>query len=302
MMIDSDQFVAASGPFDARYLAFLETISTLRPSLHRYCARMTGSAMDGEDVVQEALFEAYRKLDKFDQSRPLKPWLFRIAHNRCIDFLRHRGVRDEADAATAVPEAVSPTEPALGTGKAVEHLVLTLPPKERACVLLKDVFDYTLEEIAGLVDSTVGGVKAALNRARAKLAESSPAAKPGRVVSPELKRILQLYVDRFNRRDWDGVRELTSADARLNVAERFVGKFADAPYFYNYERWPWPWRLDVGELDGEPVVIILRRGADTWAPYSVIRMNMMDQQIERIVDYIHCPWILAAATTVTPKV
>ena len=81
------EYVDGSGPFEARYLAFLETISTLRPSLHRYCARMTGSVMDGEDVVQEALFEAYRKLDKFDQSRPLKPWLFRIAHNRCIDFL-----------------------------------------------------------------------------------------------------------------------------------------------------------------------------------------------------------------------
>jgi RNA polymerase sigma factor (sigma-70 family) len=70
--------------------AVLETVSTLRPSLHRYCARMTGSVMDGEDVVQEALIEAYRKLDKYDESRPLKPWLFRIAHNRCIDFLRRR--------------------------------------------------------------------------------------------------------------------------------------------------------------------------------------------------------------------
>ena len=79
-MRGSDEFVRASGPFEARYLAFLETISTLPPSLHRYCARMTGSVMDGEDVVQEALFEAYRKLDQFDQSRPLKPWLFRIAH------------------------------------------------------------------------------------------------------------------------------------------------------------------------------------------------------------------------------
>jgi RNA polymerase sigma-70 factor (ECF subfamily) len=59
--MDSDQFVAASGPFEARYLAFLETVFTLRPALHRYCARMTGSVMDGEDVVQEALFEAYRK-------------------------------------------------------------------------------------------------------------------------------------------------------------------------------------------------------------------------------------------------
>jgi len=50
------------GNFDARYLAFLETITQLRPRLHRYCARMTGSVLDGEDVVQDALFEAYRKL------------------------------------------------------------------------------------------------------------------------------------------------------------------------------------------------------------------------------------------------
>src|SRR5580692_12172353 len=139
------EYLQPSGPVDARYLAFLETITHLRPSLHRYCARMTGSVMDGEDVVQESLFEAYRKLDKFDDSRPLKPWLFRIAHNRCIDFLRRKGVRDEAETAAAMPEAVSAVEPAtLGIGKAVEHLVASLPPKERACILLKDVFDYSL--------------------------------------------------------------------------------------------------------------------------------------------------------------
>jgi RNA polymerase sigma-70 factor, ECF subfamily len=297
--MDSARYADGSGAVDARYLAFLETVSTLRPSLHRYCARMTGSVMDGEDVVQEALFEAYRKLDKFDQTRPLKPWLFRIAHNRCIDFLRRKGVRDEAEIAAAVPDATQAAEPSLGTGKAVEHLVLTLPPKERACVLLKDVFDYSLEEIAELVDSTVGGVKAALNRARTKLAESSPPPKSARSVSPELKRVMQLYVEHFNRRDWDGVRELISADARLNVAERFAGKFADAPYFFNYERWPWPWKLAVGEVDGEPVGIILRRGVDTWTPHSAIRFDLIGQRIERIVDYIHCPWVLPAATTVT---
>ncbi len=297
-MNNANDVNAVEGRFEARYLAFLETISTLRPSLHRFCARMTGSVMDGEDVVQETLFEAYRKLDKFDESRPMKPWLFRIAHNRCIDYLRHRGVRDEADAAVSGSESYEPVEPVLGTGKAVEHLVLTLPPKERACILLKDVFDYSLEEIAELVDSTVGGVKAALNRARTKLVQSPPPLKSTRSVGPELKRLMQLYVERFNRQDWDGVRELTSADARLNVAERFAGKFADAPYFFNYEHWPWPWKLALGEVDGEAVVLILRRGADAWTPHSAIRFDIAGEQIERIVDYIHCPWVLPAATRI----
>lgn len=298
--MNSSEYANPSGPFEARYLAFLETVTQLRPSLHRYCSRMTGSVMDGEDVVQEALFEAYRKLDQFDDSRPLKPWLFRIAHNRCIDFLRKRGVRVEAETAAMVPDAVNPVEPpALGLGRAVEHLVSSLPPKERACVLLKDVFDYSLEEIAELVDSTVGGVKAALNRGRAKLEASPAQTKPSRVVDPELTRIMRLYVDRFNRRDWDGVRELISADARLAVADAFAGKLVDAPYFSNYERWSMPWRLTLGEVDGEPVVIILQRGADTWTPYSVVRFDVDSQQIKRIRDYAHCPWLISIVDSVT---
>src|SRR5436190_6306746 len=91
---------------------FLALVNPIRPALHRYCARMTGSVTDGEDVVQESLFEAYRNLDQFDESRPMKPWLFRIAHNRSIDFLRRRGVRDEAEAAAATSDAVSPAHPA----------------------------------------------------------------------------------------------------------------------------------------------------------------------------------------------
>ncbi len=296
----NSQFLEGEGPLETRYLAFLETISSLRPSLHRYCARMTGSVTDGEDVVQEALFEAYRKLDKFDESRPLKPWLFRIAHNRCIDFLRQKGVRDEAATVAAVREAELPTDaPMLDIGKAIEHLVAVLPPKERASILLKDVFDYPLEEIADLTDSTVGGVKAALNRARTKLAEASPPLKSARRASPELRQLMQLYVDRFNRHDWDGVRELISADARLQVFERFAGRAAEAPYFVNYERWPWPWKLAVGDVDGEPVVLILKRGADAWTPYSAIRFDVIGQRIDRILDYIHCPWVIEAATTVT---
>jgi len=296
--MSNTEYLNQLGPFEARYLAFLETITHLRPTLHRYCARMTGSVTDGEDVVQEVLFEAYRKLDKFDASRPLKPWLFRIAHNRCIDFLRKRGVRIEAETAAASSGKVEPTElPDLG--RALEHLVINLPPKERACVLLKDVFDYSLEEIAELVDSTVGGVKAALNRGRAKLAEAPTSPASARSANPELTRIMNLYVERFNRRDWGGVRELISSDARLTVADAFAGRLADAPYFSNYERWPMPWKLAAGEVDGEPVVVILQRGADTWTPFSMVRLNVVSQRINGIRDYLHCPWILSTAASVT---
>jgi RNA polymerase sigma-70 factor, ECF subfamily len=297
--MDNSRYIEAPGPFDARYLAFLETITQLRPRLHRYCSRMTGSVMDGEDVVQDALFEAYRKLDQYDDSRPLTPWLFWIAHNRCIDFLRRRGVRVEAETAAMSPDSVLPANPpVLGVGRAVEQLVMSLPPKERACVLLKDVFDYTLEEIAELVSSTVGGVKAALNRGRSKLA-ALPELVPSRhEVSPELARLLHLYVDRFNKRDWDGLRELISADAQLRVVDRFAGPIDEAPYFRNYERQQVPWRLVVAEVDGELAVVALHQHRDEWRPASVARLEVIDQHIARIVDYWHCPWVLSAATSV----
>jgi RNA polymerase sigma-70 factor (ECF subfamily) len=109
---------------------------------------------------------------------------------------------------------------------------------------------------------------------------------------------MKLYVDRFNRRDWDGVRELISADARLTVADAFVGKLANAPYFRNYERFSMPWKLAMGDVDGEPVVIILQRGADTWTPYSIVRLSVIGKHIDRVVDYVHCPWVLSAATSV----
>jgi RNA polymerase sigma-70 factor (ECF subfamily) len=297
--MDSPQDLDAHGPFEARYRAFLETITHLRPSLHRYCSRMTGSVVEGEDVVQDALFHAYRKLDTFDDARPLAPWLFRIAHNRCIDVLRRRGVREEAEAGAATPDSILPVDPpGPAVGRAVEHLVLTLPPMERACVLLKDVFDYSLEDVAELVDSTVGGVKSALNRGRSKLAALPERSAPPRAKSARAARLLQLYVERFNRQDWDGLRELIAADARLRVADRFAGPLTGSPYFSTYERMAVPWRLAAGDVDGEPVIILLHRRTDGWTPHALVHLEIADDRITRIADYQHTPWVLQAATSV----
>jgi len=288
------------GLFEARYLAFLETVSNLRPRLHQYCSRMVGSVLDGEDVVQDALFQAYRKLESFDDSRPLKPWLFRIAHNQCIDFLRRRQVRQDTEAEVAVQDAVAPKDPVgRGIERAIERLVLTLPPKERASVLLKDVLDYSLEEIAELVDSTVGGVKAALNRGRAKLASLPELSKRSRPVpNPEAEQLLGLYVERFNRNDWDGLRELITDDARVRVADKYFGPLTGSPYFGRYQRLTTPWRVAVGEVDGEPAVIVLEPGPGGWVPQALVRVELSEGRIVGITDYTHCPWVLSSAESV----
>jgi RNA polymerase sigma-70 factor (ECF subfamily) len=282
-----------AGLFEPRRIAFIESIANFRPRMHRYCARMTGSALDGEDVMQEAIFEAYLKLGSFDASRPLGPWLFRIAHNRCIDFLRRRQAQRAVEAEATAPALVHPSE-AVGGGvdRAIERLVIALPPKERACVLLKDVFDYSLEDIADLVESTPGGVKAALSRGRGKLATLTDARSPKRKVNEAELALLRLYVDRFNRRDWQGVRELASADARLTVADCFAGRLADSPYFVEYERPIVAWRMALGEADGETVVVILRDDSEGAVPFSAIRVGIAGGRITSIADYIKCSWIL----------
>jgi RNA polymerase sigma-70 factor (ECF subfamily) len=264
---------------------------------------MTGSVMDGEDIVQDALFQAYRKLDTFDDKRALTPWLFQIAHNRCIDFLRRRQVRRETEAASMQPDVILPADPiGQGLNRAVEHLVMALAPKERACVLLKDVFDYSLEEIAELVGSTAGGVKSALNRGRSKLASLPPRSAPLPAEKPEVSRLLHLYVERFNRRDWDGIRELITADARLRVADRFEGPLAGAPYFGRYERMALPWRMVLGDVDGRQAVIVLRHDNGNWIPHGIVRVEVMSNSIKRVVDYSHCPWVLASADSLSVQI
>src|SRR5262249_61675082 len=137
------------------------------------------------------------------------------------------------------------------------------------------------------------------NAGRSGGGEFFPWGEAGSTRQPRVATIHAPLRRGFNRRNWDGVRELISANARLEVFERFAERAAQAPYVVNYERWPWPWKLAVGNVDGEPVVLILKRGEDAWTPYSAIRFDVIGQRIDRILDYIHCPPVIEGATTVT---
>ena len=134
-----------------------------------------GSVIDGEDVVQDAFARALDALDQLDEAPPFRPWLFRIAHNRALDLLRSRAIRAaepiEAAHEVADPDSPDPVE-TLMRREAVETAVsrfVKLPTVQRGVVILKDVLDQSLEEIADMLDLTVNAVKAHLARGRARL-------------------------------------------------------------------------------------------------------------------------------------
>src|SRR5882724_4392350 len=88
---------------------FMELVAEVRPELHRYCARMTGNVFDGEDVVQDTLAKAYFALSEMGEPPPLRGWLFRIAHNTAMDFLR-RYERKHVELVADVPDVAEPEE------------------------------------------------------------------------------------------------------------------------------------------------------------------------------------------------
>jgi RNA polymerase sigma-70 factor, ECF subfamily len=285
---------------------FLAAVKEMRPRLHRFCSRMCGSVLDGEDLVQETLAQAFYYLPSLkDQSR-LEPWLFRIAHNKCVDFLRRE--RRQREDTVPYDEERGPETAADGTEAAEEPvddalaaLVAALPPKERACVLLKDVLDYPLGEIAGIVDSTLGGVKAALHRGRTKLRELHHAPSQAELDGRQ-RRLLEAYVEHFNRQDWDALRRLIQADARVEIVgmTEFSLSDADAPYFRNYSALPWEWRFSLALVDGEPLIVHWQKAAGDWLPRAAVRLWWRDGKVARIRDYVHVGYLLQDARTVEP--
>ena len=275
---------------------FLALVEHVRPELHRYCTRMTGSVADGEDVVQETLARACYELSQMRAMPALRPWLFRIAHNRAIDHWRHEAYRasEPLDAAADIAgEAVHEPDNVLARHQAVRAAIscfLELAPAQRGCVILKDVLDHSIEEIADELNLSVPAVKAALHRGRAtlqRLNEATPPAVQASAASPALKR----YANLFNAHDWDGVRAMLADDVRLDLVSqrKAAGRREVATYFSNYERAA-DWRLTPAWLDGREVLAVVPE-AHASGPRYFIELGWIGDRVVAIRDFRHVPYI-----------
>ena len=276
---------------------FVSLVEDIRPDLHRYCARMTGSISDGEDVVQDTLARAYYQLSEFKELPQLRPWLFRIAHNLAIDNYRRNTYRNYVpleEAADVADNELQQPESVLARSQAVRLAVssfLNLAPAQRACVILKDVLDHSLEEIAEQLDLSIPAVKAALSRGRSALSKS--ASTPSKKNAPTTHSpVLIRYSELFNAHDWDGVRAMLADDVQLDVVSRAkaAGKRDVGRYFTNYERLT-NWHLVPAWLDGEEVIAVYPDREASQADYFV-KFTLRGEMISAIQDFHHVSYIL----------
>jgi RNA polymerase sigma factor (sigma-70 family) len=293
----------SSSPPSARHAQLLALAGELRPELHRYCARLMGSVIEGEDVVQDTFARAFDALGELQEDAPLRAWLFRIAHNRALDLLRSRAIRAaepiEAAHEVADREIPDPME-VLMRREAVETAVsrfVELPTVQRSVVILKDVLDQSLEEIAAMLDLTVNAVKAHLARGRARLkainaqAPTLPAPRPP---SPTVAR----YVGLFNRRDWDGLRALLADDVRLiQSTYPLRAGAADVGMFFGIYASSDPVRLAPAWLDGREVIAVYEDPRAV-KPSYLMWLEWTDGRISFIRDYRYVRYVVDDADLV----
>jgi len=278
---------------DAR-ARFMEFVAEVRPELHRYCARMTGNVFDGEDIVQDTLAKAYFALSEMYEPPVLPGWLFRIAHNTAMDFLR-RYERKNVDLVADVPDVGESEDK--GPDPALVEVALTvfvsLPPVQRSAIVLKDVLGHSLEETASTMGNTVLAVKGALVRARANIAAKASSTPS---ISAEEKKSLHRYADLFNSRDWDGLRALLGEEARMDLVSRSQRRgSATAGYYSRYAEITAAedLRAEAGFADGVPVIAVYIPGSTR--PAYFIRLKWEQGRLMQIRDFYYVPYIAEEA-------
>ena len=276
--------------------AFTRLMTDLRPGLHRYCARMVGSAFDGEDVVQEALAKAAGAFPGAGVIEHPARWLFRIAHNAALDALRarkrHAVVR--ADENLDGWEDVAASADARVSASASLAVLVRLPVAQRACVVLVDVLGHSAEETGEVLNLTLPAVKAALHRGRARLKAlaQEDAPSPPRLDPAEFER-LRAYADRFNARDFDALRALLARDVRLDLANRtrLDGAKDVSVYFTRYDAID-GWHVDPGLAEGRPALLVSDPADPTAAIRHVVLLDWRDGEIAVIRDFLYAHYVM----------
>jgi RNA polymerase sigma-70 factor (ECF subfamily) len=265
----------------------LALVSGIRPELHRYCARLTGSVIDGEDIVQDTLAKALYALSQSPEMPPLRPWLFRIAHNAAMDFLKSHGhsltePRADFDDVAGWEDAPDPA-----IVRAALARFVALPVTQRSAVVLKDVLGHSLEETAETMGTTVMAVKAALVRGRKNLS-GDRAPPPTSVARADLDK----YVTLFNARDWDGVRAMIAGDCKLDLVSKSQRRGKQVGmYFSNYEKERF--ELRVIRVDGRVALGVYASPAEK--PVYFILLDFEDGRVKTIRDFRYVPYIAREA-------
>ncbi len=282
----------------ASFPAFEKLLAEIRPDLHRYCTRMTGSILDGEDIVQETYTKAYESFSDQQKIANLRGWLYRIAHNKAIDYLRARKIRqaEELDDKRLAAEPDQPLE-AKELARLTISVFLKLPPVQRAAVILKDVLGYSLQEISDFLEIPVTSVKGALHRGRTNLRTPSGGfrEKPRNLAKQEL-RLLEKYVDRFNARDFDAVGQMLADDVHLNLVgrQRTSGEKVKG-YLSNYNSVS-DWLLSPGIVSGQPAILVLNPEKPKDPPQYLMFIYWNNAgKVARISDFRYARYVMQDA-------
>jgi RNA polymerase sigma-70 factor (ECF subfamily) len=296
---DHSESTSTSAPLDPEALDRL--LARLRPRLHRYCARMVGSVIDAEDIVQEASIKAIEAAAGATAIANPEAWLFQVAHNAALDALRRRARQpkfgDEEDLAM-VSDPVDEVHQREAAAAAL-HAFMRLPVSQRSSVILKDVLGYSLDEIGAITGTSLAAVKAALHRGREGLraAVAEPDDRPAPALGPAERARLSAYVERFNARDFDALRDMLAEDVQVELVTktRLKGRAEVAGrYFGNYARAD-DWHLEPGFVDRRPALIVRNPSDATRRPVYFVLLRWTNAGVATIRDFRHAPYVIEGA-------
>jgi RNA polymerase sigma-70 factor (ECF subfamily) len=285
---------------DTARIAFDRLLGELRPKLHRYCARMTGSVIDGEDAVQETLVKAIEAFSSFASIDNPEAWLFRIAHNATLDLLRRRARQEARQSEKELEMIVDPASTVEDRLNAAVSLrtFMRLPAAQRSSVIMMDVLGYSLDEIADVTETTLPAVKAALHRGRTRLKElaQEPEDRPIPALSGADRARLTGYIAHFNAREFDVLRNLLADEVKLDLVNRrrLQGRGEVSNYFGNYER-ATHWHFVPGFVEGRPAILVYNPANPAGPPTYFVLIEWRADQLIGIRDFLYAPYVMEGA-------